>query len=40
MQDVLQDAIVALLNLPEDKQESAARAILDFACDETGQGVE
>jgi len=34
MQDVLQDAIVALLNLPEDKQESAARAILDFASDD------
>jgi hypothetical protein len=31
MQDVLQDAIVALLNLPEDKQERAARAILGLA---------
>jgi hypothetical protein len=33
MQDVLQGAIVALLNVPEDKRESAARAILDFAFD-------
>jgi len=34
MQDVLQDAIVALLNLPEDRQKSAARAILNFAIDD------
>jgi hypothetical protein len=33
LQDV--DAIVALLSLPEDKQESAARAILDFALTES-----
>jgi hypothetical protein len=40
MQDVVQSAIVTLLSLPEDRQESAARAILDFASDEAGMDLE
>lgn len=40
MQEVLQNAIVALLSLPEDKQESGARAILDFARDDDEVDVE
>jgi hypothetical protein len=33
-------AIVALPSLPEDKQESAAQAILNFAFDESGMDLE
>jgi hypothetical protein len=40
MKDVLQDAILALLNLPEDKQESAARAILNLVFEEAGTDIE
>jgi hypothetical protein len=36
MQDVLEEALEALRNLPEDKQVSAARAILNYALDEAG----
>jgi hypothetical protein len=36
MQDVVQSAILTLLNLPEDMQESAARAILDYADEAEG----
>jgi hypothetical protein len=33
MRDVLEEAFEVLRNLPEDKQESAARAIIGFALD-------
>jgi hypothetical protein len=40
MRDALKEAIEALLNLPEDRQERAARAIIDFALDEAETTVE
>jgi hypothetical protein len=34
MESVLEEAIETLRNLPEDRQERAARAIMEFALDD------
>ena len=38
MRDALKEAIEVLLNLPEDKQEGAARAIIGLALEEAESG--
>ena len=40
MEDVLEEAIDAVRNLPEDRQVRAARAIIDFALGEAETSVE
>jgi hypothetical protein len=40
MEGVLEEAIEALRNLPEDRQERVGRAILEFALDDLGREVD
>jgi hypothetical protein len=40
MENVLEEAIEALRNLPEDRQVRAARAVIDFAQGEAETSVE